>query len=115
MIFAQETMTEEIIVDNFAGGVCAGARKPSGVVRKENCYDGRTVGGISGMKSPCVKDCPDRLPCGACRKSCEAFREYEAQRLENVRSLSVGSLTAGKKSMCRADWRSTQRGKNHRR
>lgn len=31
------------------------------------------------MKSPCVKDCPDRLPCGACRKSCEAFREYEAQ------------------------------------
>ena len=34
------------------------------------------------MKSPCVKDCPDRLPCGACRKSCEAFREYEAQRLE---------------------------------
>lgn len=34
------------------------------------------------MKSPCVKECPDRLPCGACRKSCEAFREYEAQRLE---------------------------------
>ena len=67
------------------------------------------------MKSPCVKDCPDRLPCGACRKSCEAFRAYEAQRLEDVRSLSVGSLTAGKKSMCRADWRSTQRGKNHRR
>lgn len=25
-----------------------------------------------GVKSPCVKDCPDRLPCGACRKSCEA-------------------------------------------
>lgn len=33
------------------------------------------------MKSPCVKDCPDRLPGGACRKSCEAFRGYEAQRL----------------------------------
>lgn len=67
------------------------------------------------MKSPCVRDCPGRLPCRACRKSCEAFRECEAQRLEDVRSLSVGSLTAGKKSMCRADWRSTQRGKNHRR
>lgn len=26
------------------------------------------------MKSPCVKECPDRLPGGACRKSCEAFK-----------------------------------------
>lgn len=67
------------------------------------------------QKSPCVKDCPDRLPCGACRKVCEAFQVYEARRLENVRSLSVGSLTAGKKSMYRADWRSIQRGKNHKR
>lgn len=67
------------------------------------------------MKSPCVRDCPGRLPCGACRKVCEAFREYEKERLESVPSLSVGSLTAGKKSMCRAGWRSTQRGKNHRR
>ena len=49
MIFAQETMTGEIIVENFAGGVCAGARKPSGVVRKENCYDGRTAGRIGGV------------------------------------------------------------------
>jgi hypothetical protein len=34
------------------------------------------------LKSPCVQDCPDRLPGGACRKSCEAFRAYEAKRLE---------------------------------
>lgn len=34
------------------------------------------------LKSPCIKDCPDRLPCGACRKTCERFLKYEAKRLE---------------------------------
>ena len=34
------------------------------------------------MKSPCVKDCPDRLPCGVCRKDCQEFRAYEARRLK---------------------------------
>lgn len=37
---------------------------------------------VEKLKSPCAKDCPDRLSCGACRMSCEAFRAYEAQRLE---------------------------------
>jgi hypothetical protein len=67
------------------------------------------------MKSPCVKECPDRLPCGACRKSCEAFREYEAQRLERDNGTTVGALTAGRKSMFQRGWRSAQRGKNHKR
>lgn len=48
------------------------------------------------MKSPCIKDCPDRLPCGACRKACEAFREYEAQRLERDNGTTVGALTASR-------------------
>lgn len=34
------------------------------------------------LKSPCAQDCPDRLPCGRCRKSCERFLAYEAQRLK---------------------------------
>ena len=67
------------------------------------------------MKSPCVKDCLDRLLGGACRKSCEAFREYEAQRLERDNGTTVGALTAGRKSMFRRGWRSAQRGKNHKR
>lgn len=67
------------------------------------------------MKSPCVKECPERLPCGVCRKSCEAFLAYEAQRLERVNGTTVGALTAGRKSMFRRGWRSAQRGKNHKR
>ena len=38
---------------------------------------------MGGMKSPCVRDCPDRLPCGACRNNCERFLAYEAKRLED--------------------------------
>ena len=34
------------------------------------------------MKSPCVKDCQDRMPCGLCRKTCEKFLEYESERLK---------------------------------
>ena len=67
------------------------------------------------MKSPCGKDCPDRIPGGACRKSCEAFREYETQRLERDNGTTVGAVTAGRKSMFRRGWRSAQRGKNHKR
>ena len=70
---------------------------------------------VGRMKSPCVKDCLDRLPCGACRKNCEAFREYEAQRLGRDNGTTVGALTAGRKSMFRRGWRSAQRGKNHKR
>ena len=33
------------------------------------------------LKSPCVQDCTDRLPCGRCRKICERFIKYEARRL----------------------------------
>ena len=70
---------------------------------------------VGRMKSPCVKDCPDRLPCGACRKSCESFREYEAQRLGRDYGTTVGALTAGRKSVFRRGRRSAQRGKNHKR
>lgn len=54
------------------------------------------------MKSPCVKDCPDRLPCGACRKSCEAFREYEAQRLEEKPWVDQAN-TAAREALCAAE------------
>lgn len=70
---------------------------------------------VGRMKSPCVKDCPDRLTGGACRKSCEAFREYETQRLGRDYGTNVGAVTAGRKSMFRRRWRSAQRGKNHKR
>ena len=32
------------------------------------------------MKSPCVKDCPNRKM--RCREDCEAFKEYEAFKKE---------------------------------
>lgn len=64
------------------------------------------------QKSPCVQDCPDRLPCGACRKSCEAFQEYEKERLER-KTWQEKPVTAGRKAMIRNGWRYSQRGKNH--
>lgn len=49
------------------------------------------------MRSPCVKDCPDRLPCGKCRENCQhGFQEYEKERLKDT--LYVGSITAGRKT-----------------
>ena len=64
------------------------------------------------MKSPCVKDCPDRLPCGACRKNCEAFRAYEKERLA-PRAWQEKPVTAGRKAMIRAGWMHDKRGKRH--
>ena len=40
MITAQETFDGEIIVDNFAGGVRAGAGQPAGVVRRDHNDNG---------------------------------------------------------------------------
>lgn len=64
------------------------------------------------MKSPCVKDCPDRLPCGACRKSCEAFRAYEAQRLEE-RHWEDTANTAARERLLRDSYKYAARGKRH--
>lgn len=64
------------------------------------------------MKSPCVKDCPDRLPCGACRKSCEAFRAYEAQRLEEKPWVDC-SNTAARERYVRQSTRYAKDGKRH--
>lgn len=50
MIYAQESIVDEIIVDNFAGGVCAGACKPAGVVRREHNDNGAVDGLCGGVK-----------------------------------------------------------------
>lgn len=74
------------------------------------------------MKSPCVKDCPDRLPCGACRKTCEAFRAYEIQRLQkkNVgrpsEHLRAGTVCAAEREI-RKGWKTAyeidRKGRQH--
>lgn len=64
------------------------------------------------MKSPCVKDCPDRLPCGACRKSCEAFRAYEAKRLTE-RHWEDAANTAARERLLRDSYKYAARGKRH--
>ena len=64
------------------------------------------------LKSPCVQDCPDRLPCGACRKSCEAFRVYENQRLEGKPWVDC-SNTAARERYVRQSARNAKRGKRH--
>ena len=69
---------------------------------------------MGNVKSPCVKDCPDRLPCGACRKTCEAFREYEARRLEEKPWVDQ-SNTAARERYVRQSARNAKRGKRHRR
>lgn len=35
--------------------------------------------GTTGLKSPCVRDCPDRVP-GECVKVCKKLKEYEAAK-----------------------------------
>lgn len=67
---------------------------------------------VGRMKSPCVKDCPDRLPCGACRKSCEAFRAYEAKRLEEKPWVDC-SNTAARERYVRQSARFAKAGKRH--
>lgn len=65
-----------------------------------------------GVKSPCVKDCPDRLPCGDCRKSCEAFRAYETKRLEGKPWVDR-SNTAARERYVRQSTRFAKAGKRH--
>ena len=48
------------------------------------------------MKSPCVKDCPDRMPCGACRKNCDRFFLYVFDRLY-VKKMDVGIIMIDRK------------------
>ena len=67
---------------------------------------------VGRMKSPCAKGCPDRLPCGACRKSCEAFREYEAKRLEEKPWMDR-SNTAARERYVRQSARYAKDGKRH--
>lgn len=65
------------------------------------------------MKSPCVQDCPDRLPCGACRKTCERFLAYEAKRLEEKPWVDRSNLTAARERYARKIARDAKRGKRH--
>ncbi len=64
------------------------------------------------MKSPCVKDCPDRLPCGACRKTCERFLKYEAKRLEGKPGVDQ-SNTYARERYVRQSARYAKAGKRH--
>lgn len=64
------------------------------------------------MKSPCVKECPDRLPCGACRQSCEAFLSYEAKRLDEKPWVDQ-SNTAARERYVRQSARYAKDGKRH--
>lgn len=64
------------------------------------------------MKSPCVKECPDRLPCGACRKGCRAFQEYEVRRLEE-RHWEDTANTAARERLLRESYKYAARGKRH--
>ena len=64
------------------------------------------------MKSPCVKDCPDRMPCGVCRKTCEKFLEYESERLKENK-MDVGTITIARKAICRKSIRSAKRNRRH--
>lgn len=79
--------------------------------------DGREYGGEitkrrNMMKSPCVKDCPDRIPCGLCRKTCEKFLEYESERLKE-KKMDVGTITIARKAICRKSFRSEKRNRRH--
>ena len=60
------------------------------------------------MKSPCVADCPNRLPCGDCRASCKEFQKYEAERLKAAH-FDTSSITAGRKSKYHNYWRYKRR------
>lgn len=64
------------------------------------------------LKSPCAQDCTDRLPCGRCRKSCERFLAYEAQRLEEKPWVDT-SNTYARERFVRQSARNAKRGKRH--
>lgn len=64
------------------------------------------------LKSPCIKDCRDRLPCGACRKSCERFLKYEAKRLEGKPWVDQ-SNTFARERYVRQSARFAKAGKRH--
>lgn len=64
------------------------------------------------MKSPRVKECPDRLPCGACWKACEAFLAYEAKRLEEKPWVDQAN-TASRERYVRQSARFAKAGKRH--
>lgn len=64
------------------------------------------------MKSPCVQDCPDRLPCGRCRKSCERFLKYESKRLEGKPRVDQ-SNTYARERYVRQSARYAKAGKRH--
>lgn len=67
---------------------------------------------VERMKSPCVQDCPDRLPCGACRKTCAEFKEYEEMRLKEKKYVDY-SNTHARERLLRDSFRNAQRGKRH--
>ncbi len=64
------------------------------------------------MKSPCVKDCPDRLPRGACRKDCQEFRAYEARRLKEKPWVDQSNIYARERYV-RQSARFAKAGKRH--
>ncbi len=64
------------------------------------------------MKSPCVQDCPNRLPCGRCRMNCEAFQAYETQRLEEKPWVDQ-SNTYARERYVRQSARYAKAGKRH--
>lgn len=64
------------------------------------------------QKSHCVQDCPDRLPCGACRTGCEAFQAYETQRLEEKPWVDQAN-TVARERYVRQSARYAKAGKRH--
>lgn len=64
------------------------------------------------MKSPCVQNCPDRLPGGVCRKICEAFRAYESQRLQKKTWVDQAN-TYARERLVRQSARYARDGKRH--
>lgn len=65
--------------------------------------------------SPCKKDCPNRMPCGECRKSCQPFLAYEKNRIENGKTaqklLGRNSYTAGHIRFLHQSMREKKRGR----
>jgi hypothetical protein len=52
------------------------------------------------------------LPCGKCRQNCEAFREYEAKRLEEKPWVDQAN-TAARERYVRQSARFAKAGKRH--
>lgn len=64
------------------------------------------------QKSPCVQDCPDRLPCWVCRKDCESFQIYEKERLKD-RVWDDQSNTYARERLLRENYNRVKAGKSH--